>query len=271
MSETLDNIIAVGITAAREAGAIQTEKFGGLLNVDAKMADDIKLEADRLCEKAIVDTIREAFPDHAILAEESGRDEGRDYRWYVDPLDGTVNFYHAMPYFCTTLACYRFDPDLADDPEYMGTPLVGITYAPPTDELFVGVIGAGATLNERTVQVREESSLADAFILTAFGNNAENIAFTRDFTLALSQRIRKTRSMGAAAYDLANVAAGRASGMIEYGLNLWDIAAGRVLVEAAGGLFSARLFSNGKWAIAASGHAIHNDLLETLRQVPNPE
>ena len=269
MTETIDHIVAVAVAAAGKAGAIQREKFGGILNVDAKLADDIKLEADRLCEKAIVDTIREAFPEHAILAEESGSDKGRGYRWYVDPLDGTVNFYHAMPYFCTTLACYRLDDGSDDDPGHVGSPLVGVTYAPPTDELFVGVIGRGATLNGRPVRVREEKDIGDAFILTAFGNNAENIAFTRDFTLELSQRIRKTRSMGAAAYDLANVAAGRASGLFEYGLNIWDIAAGRVLVEAAGGVYHARLFPSGKWAVAASGNAISAEMAGILQRVPD--
>lgn len=268
MSQEIDHIVAVGVAAAQKAGAIQREKFGGILNVDAKLADDIKLEADRLCEKAIVDAIREAFPSHAILAEEGGRDEGSGYRWYIDPLDGTVNFYHGMPYFCTTLSCYRLDPSAAGDPDYLGEPVAGITYAPPTDEMFIGVIGRGTTLNGRPVKVREEESLADALILTAIGNNEANIAFTRRVTLDLSQRVRKTRGMGAAAYDLANVAAGRASGFFEYGLNIWDIAAGRVQVEAADGLFHARLFANGKWAVAASGRNINEEMARILQLVP---
>ncbi|MCC8190432.1 MAG: inositol monophosphatase [Planctomycetes bacterium] len=264
----IDRIVAVGTAAVRRAGEIQREKFGGLLTVDAKLADDIKLEADRLCEEAILETIRAAFPTHAVLAEEGGSVEGTEFRWYIDPLDGTVNFYHGMPYFCSTLACYRQDAGGDHDPYGIGRPLVGITYAAPTDELFVGVAGQGTTLNGRAVTVREEADLADAFLLTAFGNSPENVAFTREVTLELSLRIRKTRNMGACAYDLANVAAGRASGFFQYGVNIWDIAAGRILVEAAGGMYHARRARNGRWALVASGKNIHGALLSTLEKLP---
>lgn len=261
MPSDTEKIAAVAVDAARRAGAIQKEKYGGLLNVDAKLADDLKLEADRLCETAIVGAIRDSFPDHAILAEESGRAEGAEYIWYVDPLDGTVNFYYGIPYFCTTLACYR---QTADDPSGMGEPVLGVTYAALTDELFVAKTGQGAFLNDRPVRVREETALSESFIITSFGNNPKKLEFTRKAILPLSLRIRKTRNMGAAALDLANVAAGRASGYLEVGINPWDVAAGRALVEAAGGAFTARTLPGNRLAVAASGKTIHAQLVEAL-------
>lgn len=252
----------VAVAAVRKAGAIQREKYGGMLNVDARYADDLKLEADRLCEKAIVDTLRGAFPDHAILAEESGRAEGAEYIWYVDPLDGTVNFYYGIPYFCSTIACYRQDGGA--DPVGLGEPVLGATYAPLTDELFLGVAGGGASMNGKPVRVREEPSLEEALLITAIGNNPRKLTFTREIILDLSLRVRKTRNLGACALDLATVAAGRASGFIEYGVNPWDLAAGRVLVEAAGGVFTVRRTAAGKFALVASGRNIHGELVEAF-------
>lgn len=261
-----ERLAAVAVEAALASGAVQKEKFGGILAVDKKLADDIKLEADRLCERAMVSIIRKNFPNHAILAEESGDSAGSGYRWYIDPLDGTVNFYHGIPYYCTTLACYRTAG--GEERRDLGEPLVGVTYAPPTDELFVGVMGKGTTLNGRPVRVREEENLAEAMILTTFGNNEKNIRFTREVTLDLCLRVRKTRNLGAAAYDLANVAAGRASGFLEHGLNPWDIAAGKVLVEAAGGIFVATCSPGNRWGVAASGRNINPALVEALARVP---
>lgn len=258
-------LIEVATAAAREAGAIQKEKYGGELTVDRRLRNDLKLEADRLCEAALVAAIRGAFPDHAIVAEESGRAEGADYVWYVDPLDGTVNYYYGIPYFCTTLACYRQSAGAADSLDRLGEPLVGVTYAPLLDELFVGVAGGEATLNGRPVRVREESGLEEAMLITAFGMYKEKADFTRDRMLPLAARVRKMRNLGACAYDLANIAAGRVSGFFEYGVNDWDLAAGRILVEAAGGRCSAWPLAGGKWLFAASGKNIHDEMRAALR------
>lgn len=252
---SLEELAKTAMEAASAAGSIQKEKFGNPLNVDAKMTDDIKLEADRLCEKAIIDTIRARYPAHAIMAEESGSAEGSDYIWYIDPLDGTVNFFYGIPYFCTTLACYRKNPAV-----FLGDPLVGVTYAPPTNEMFIGMAGFGATLNGKPVQVREEPALEESLLVSAYGSGGNKLRFTREVTLSLSEHSRKTRNLGAAAYDMANVAAGRASGFVEYGVNAWDVAAGKILVEAAGGAFFAKPVPNGKLAVVASGKNIHAQL-----------
>lgn len=258
----IETLSAVAVAAARKAGDIQREKYGGILNVDAKLAGDLKLEADRLCEAAIVRTVREHFPDHAILAEEGGMTEGAEYIWYIDPLDGTVNFYYGIPYFCTTLACYRRSG--GDDAAEMGEPVLGVTHMPLSGELYRAARGKGAFLNDRPIRVREEDGLEDAYVITALGNNAGKLSYTREVILELSLRVRKTRNLGAAALDLAMTAAGRASGYMEYGINPWDFAAGRLLVEEAGGLFTTRPLGNGKFAVAASGRNIHRQLVEAM-------
>lgn len=263
--EDIDRIVAVAVAAARKAGAIQREKYGGALNVDKRMQNDLKLEADRLCEAALIGDIRAAFPAHAILAEESGAAAGEGHVWYVDPLDGTVNFYYGIPYFCTTLACYRRPGPDRDGAAGLGEPLVGVTYAPLQDEMFVGVAGRGTTLNGAPVRVREEANLGEAMLITSLTAQPEKIAFTRDRLLPLARRVTKVRGLGACAYDLANVAAGRGSGFFEYGVNAWDMAAGKVLVEAAGGRFSAWPAEGGKWLVAASGKSIHDELSAAVR------
>lgn len=263
--DILNQISDVAQAAARRAGAIQKEKYGGILNVDKRLRNDLKLEADRLCEAAIIGTIKETFPGHAIVAEESGRAEGDGYVWYVDPLDGTVNFYFGLPYFCTTLACYRQSGAPDGTLAGLGEPLVGVTYATLLDEMFVGVAGKGATLNGRAIAVREEDSLAEAMLITAIGTYDDKAVFARERMLPLGQRVTKMRNLGACAYDLANVATGRASGFFEYGVNEWDLAAGRILVEAAGGRFDAWRLDNGKWFIIGTGKNIFDEVASALR------
>ncbi|MDR3211983.1 MAG: inositol monophosphatase [Planctomycetota bacterium] len=264
--EDIDSLVRVAMTAARTAGDIQRQKYGSDLSVDQWLQYDLKLETDRLCEAAIINTIRSSFPTHAIYAEEGGRLDGSDYVWYVDPLDGTVNFYYGMPHFCTTLACYHLDDGAGDgsDLATLGTPRLGITYAPLLDEMFIAVAGHGAALNNRPLAVREEESLAESYLLAAIGSYPEKADFTRDFTFPLALRVRKMRAMGACAYDLASVAAGRSSGYFEYGVNTWDLAAGRLLVEEAGGCFTGKKLASGKWLFAASGKNIHPDLLGSI-------
>ncbi len=257
-------LLEVAIAAAHRAGAIQMEMFGKVLNVDAKTADDVKLEADRLCERAIIDTIRQTYPTHAILAEESGTADGAEYIWYVDPLDGTVNFFYGVPYFCTTIACCRHPGAGAITPANMGEGMAAVTYAAPTGEMFIASPESGLTLNGRKMRVREDASLADAFLLTAYGNSEEKLRFTREVTLPLSPKVRKIRNLGALAYDLALVASGRASGIYQYGFQVWDVAAGRIMVEAAGGEFHARRYANGNWVMAAAGKSVQKHLLAAL-------
>lgn len=253
-----ESLLKTAMTAAQRAGEVQRSKYGAQLGVDAKLKYDIKLEADRLCEAAIIETIRKDFPSHSILAEERGAEGGDDYLWIVDPLDGTVNFYYGIPYFCTTIACYRRADAVPGD---LGTPLIGVVYAPLANELFTAKRGEGAFLNGKRLAVREDTDMSEALLLT---NIPRPSAQKRSDRSLLAERVRKIRSLGAAAYDMANVAAGRASGFFEIGVHAWDYAAGRLLVEEAGGKFTGWEYAPGKWAVAVSGPGIHGELVREL-------
>lgn len=262
---------AVAVDAAQAAGEILRRHAGGPLNVDGRYTRDLKLEVDRLCEEAIVGRIRESFPDHAILAEEGGASEtGAGYRWIIDPLDGTVNYYYGLPYYCTSVACFATSgPGLAmgGDVPSLGRPVVGVVYAPPTDELFVGAAGEGATCNGQPISASRETDLAEIGFELGFGKTASLGDHMVDVAGILAGRVRKLRCLGAAAYDLSNVAAGRLGGFYEGALRTWDIAAGAIILNEAGGCMMAREFEPTSWRVLASGAGVHPELCELILSV----
>jgi myo-inositol-1(or 4)-monophosphatase len=261
-------MLETAIAAARRAGAVQREHYGSLLRVDAARANDIKLEVDRLCEGAILETIRAAFPDHAILAEESGQSAGDgDHWWIVDPLDGTVNYFYGLPYFCTCVACYRRPTEAeagATGLDALGEPVAGVIYAPLTDELFAAERGKGATRNGEPLQTRPMAALAEAIVATGFGSTDENIRRMLAASTGLVRKVRKLRCMGSAGLDLAGVAAGRLSGYYERGIRSWDIAAGRIILEEAGARITATQYAPHAWDVTASAAPIHDTLRASL-------
>ena len=258
------------IRAALAAGAIQVEHWGGLLNVDEHRRNDIKLEVDRLCEDAIVDIIQSSFPDHSILAEERGLiQEGSDHQWIIDPLDGTVNYFYGLSYFCTSVACCRVQKTasqvpLPRDESSLGDPLVGVVYAPQLDELFVAEKGRGATLNDRPIQASTLSDPAEAMLATGFGSTPQKIDWMHKRSVELVTRVRKMRVLGAAALDICNVACGRLTIFTERGIRSWDIAAGRLIVEEAGGAFSATEYEDHVWDVLASGKGVHQAIKDVV-------
>ncbi|MEK6281356.1 MAG: inositol monophosphatase family protein [Acidobacteriota bacterium] len=219
---------------AREAGLILADRLGRALQVSNKGDIDLVTEADLASEKLIIERIKSYFPRHAILAEESGATNGTEavegkseWRWIIDPLDGTTNYAHGYPCFCVSIAL-----------EHEGKIEVGVVYDPTRDEMFAAERGQGATLNERRMRVSNIEDLNSALLCTGFPYNVrERPNFTRDFqnfTMA-SQAVRRD---GSAALDLAYVACGRFDGLWEEGLKAWDIAAGTLLIEEAGGKVS---------------------------------
>lgn len=261
------------LAAARNAGEIQRRLWGTILNVDQATRNDVKLEADRLCEQAIVETIRRDWPHHAILTEEAGAIGGEgDCWWLIDPLDGTVNFFYGLPYFCTSLACYRrpakrslsFPRGL----EALGEPLVGVVYAPPTDELFVAEAGKGATLNGKPIRPSTITSLAEAIIGTGFGARPGAVEHFVQQVARLSPRVRKVRAMGSAAYDLCNVACGRLTGFYEQRLRSWDIAAAAIILREAGAVLDAIETSEAEWNTLAAAPGIYEELRNLVRGKP---
>jgi len=248
------------VETAREAGQILLERFGRKINVFKKGEINLVTEADLASEKLIIEKIRSYYPKHAILAEESGAaalNADSEWKWIVDPLDGTTNYAHGYPCFCVTVAL-----------EYKGEIVLGVTFDPTRDELFAAEKGNGATLNGRQIRVSETGNLNESLIVTGFPYDAkERGDFTRHFT-EFVVKARGLRRDGSAAIDMAYVACGRFDGFWEEGLNPWDVAAGVLLIEEAGGRVS--YYDDSKFSIyqppiCASNNLIHREMLEILK------
>jgi myo-inositol-1(or 4)-monophosphatase len=246
---------------ARDAGQILLDKFGRKINVSKKGDINLVTEADLASEKFIIERIKSHYPKHSILAEESGEaviiGGSSRWKWIIDPLDGTTNFAHGYPCFCVTLAL-----------EYEERIVVGVTYDPTRDEMFSAERGDGASLNGRQIRVSETEKLSEALIVTGFPYDFKRkVNFARNLTEFL-MRSRGVRRDGSAAIDMAYVACGRFDGFWEEGLNPWDVAAGLLLIEEAGGrvtYYDDSPFSIYQPPICASNGLIHAEMIEVLR------
>jgi myo-inositol-1(or 4)-monophosphatase len=245
---------------AREAGALLMEHFDRHIKIEYKGDADLVTAADRKSEELIRDRIKAKWPAHDILGEEGGlNDTGSEYRWYVDPLDGTTNFAHGFPVFCVSLGL-----------EFKGTRIAGVIYDPTRDELFAAEQGSGAYLNERRIHVSQTAKLAESLVATGFPSHKRhanpNIHFYHQITL----RTHGVRRAGSAALDLCCVAAGRFEAFWEFKLNPWDTAAGVLLVEEAGGRvtnLSGGMFElNSKETLASNG-LVHEALVSEFAQI----
>ncbi len=248
---------------AREAGARLREFFAQGVEMEYKGDVDLVTVADRTSEKLIRERLAEAFPEHGIYGEEGTRErlEG-EFRWYVDPLDGTTNFAHGFPQFCVSLGLEQRLAGLATGED--GTMVAAVIYDPLRDELFCAERGRGAWLNGRPMLVSRTADLAEALIATGFPSHKRhdnpNIHFYQEFTL----RSHGVRRAGSAALDLAYVAAGRLDAFWEFKLNPWDTAAGILLVEEAGGQvsgFSGKDFRLDSREVLATNGLLHAELM----------
>lgn len=249
------------IETARDAGRVLLEKFGRIESVTKKGDINLVTEADLASEALIVERIRSHFPRHAILAEEAGNavvtGEAGGHKWIIDPLDGTTNYAHGYPCFCVTIAL-----------EHQGEVVLGVTFDPTRDELFTAEKGRGATLNGKPIRVSRTDELGNALLVTGFPYDIKHREqFARHLTefLLTSRGVRRD---GSAAIDLAYVACGRFDGFWEEGLNPWDVAAGKLLIEEAGGTVSyydGSPFSIYTPPIVASNGTIHAEMLNVLR------
>src|SRR5579863_2913139 len=249
---------------AREAGARLREYFNQGVETEYKGDVDLVTVADRTVEKLIRTRLGEVFPEHGMFGEEGTR-EGMDqeFRWYVDPLDGTTNFAHGFPQFCVSLGLEK--RKAGQGPDEDGTLVAGVIYDPMRDEMFTAELGRGAWLQGKRLHVSGTQELAEALVATGFPSRkrhaSPNIHFYQEFTL----RSHGVRRAGSAALDLAYVAAGRMEAFWEFNLNPWDTAAGILLVEEAGGRvtdFSGNHFRLDSQEILASNGLIHQEMVE---------
>ena len=247
------------IQTARDAGRILIERQGRSLQVSNKGDIDLVTEADLAAEKLIIERINSYYPRHAILAEESGATtKPAEWKWIIDPLDGTTNYAHGYPCFCVSIAA-----------ECAGRIEIGVVYNPVSDELFAAERGQGATLNDRTIRVSEIEDLNRAMLVTGFPYDVrERPDFARHFR-NFTMHSQAVRRDGSAALDLAFIACGRFDGFWEDGLNPWDIAAGVLLIEEAGGRVTN--YSGGPLDIytpkvLATNGLVHDAMMEILKE-----
>jgi myo-inositol-1(or 4)-monophosphatase len=224
----LHPMLTIAVKAARRAGSIINRAALDLdgLTVTAKRQNDFVTEVDRAAERAIIDILRKAYPGHAILAEESGADGDSEYTWIIDPLDGTTNFIHGFPQYAVSIAL-----------RHRGVLTQAVVYDPGRNELFTATRGRGAFMNDRRIRVSRRAGLESSLIGTGFP--FRDLRHLDEYVRAFAEVTRQTagvRRAGAAALDLAYVAAGRLDGFWEIGLSPWDMAAGALLITEAGGL-----------------------------------
>lgn len=254
---------------AREAGARLREFYAQGVATEYKGDVDLVTVADRTIEKLIRMRLGEVFPAHGIYGEEGTRDrlEG-EYRWYVDPLDGTTNFAHGFPQFCVSMGLEHRPSSIA--PSEDGVLVAGVVYDPLRDELFTASRGSGAQLNGKPIHASRISALAESLLCTGFPSrkrhSSPNIHFYQEFTL----RSHGVRRAGSAALDLAYIACGRLDAFWEFNLNPWDTAAGILLVEEAGGRvtdFAGQHYRLDSREVLASNGLIHDELIALFRDM----
>lgn len=252
----------IAVTTGRAAGEILRRGFGTSFSVTSKEGrHNLVTEYDVACENFIVDTLRSRLPESTFIGEEGGTTSGSGpVSWVIDPLDGTVNFAHGIPIFCVSIAAV-VDSDI----------VAGCIYHPLLDELFAAAKGEGATLNGQRLSVSSTSELGSSLLVTGFPYNIMDnpLRCIEQFSGIVGRGI-PVRRLGSAALDLAYVAAGRFDGFWEVELHPWDMAAGVLLVQEAGGRvthYRNRAFSLGRDSIVATNHHIHDELVTALDEV----
>jgi len=249
---------------AREAGSLLLQYFQQGLKIEYKGEADLVTAADRASEALIRERLTKQFPSHDVLGEEQGlSDRGSEYRWYVDPLDGTTNFAHGFPVFCVSMGL-----------EHRSTQetkrVAAVVYDPTRDELFSAEQGRGAQLNGKPIHVSKVAQLKESLVATGFPSHKRhqnpNIFFYHQITL----RTHGVRRPGSAALDLCNVASGRFDGFWEFNLNPWDTAAGVLIVEEAGGKasrFDGSPFQIDSRETLASNGLVHDALIQEFQEI----
>jgi myo-inositol-1(or 4)-monophosphatase len=244
----MTHYLDAAVEAARAAGELLRHHFQQPLRVSSSHAHDIKLEIDVRTQELITNSLLTKFPEHALYGEEGiVGDQKSNHQWVVDPLDGTVNYFYGIPHFCVSIAL-----------RFLGEIIVGVIYDPMREEIWATQKGGTATLNGKPFRVSERADLAEAIISVGLSKTGVTIEAGLPLLQEMVHRARKCRLMGSAALDMAYVACGRFDAYIEQGISLWDIAAGWILVENAGGTveMKPRTDMKEKYSIVASNGVI---------------
>jgi myo-inositol-1(or 4)-monophosphatase len=253
-------LLNTAIKAARRAGKIIMRYASQLdrLTVESKGRNDFVSQVDREAEAEIIDVIRRAYPHHAVLAEETGRQGESDYLWIVDPLDGTTNYLHGYPQYAVSIGIY-----------HQGKPYQAVVFDPLKNDLYTASRGAGAQLNDRRMRVSGVSHFDKALLATGFPfREMRHLEVFIDTFRAILPQVSGVRRAGSAALDLAHVACGKLDGFWEFGLSAWDIAAGSLLVQEAGGLvsdFCGRPLQLESGQVLVGTPRVHAELLAVIR------
>jgi myo-inositol-1(or 4)-monophosphatase len=257
-------MINIAIEAARKAGTYLKKNVGNIHSIERKGGQerDLVTEIDKGAEEIIIETIKKHFPQHGILGEESGTKYSADseYKWVIDPLDGTTNFTHGLPVFCVSIGLER-----------NGEVIAGVIFDPNMDEMFTAEKGKGAYLNGKKIHVSNVNGLNESLLVTGFPYNiAENPNLAIERFVSFLLHAQAVRRMGSAAIDLAYVAAGRYEGFWEVALNPWDVAAGSVILHEAGGMitdFSGKISGIYSKEVLASNGRIHKDMVTLFKKI----
>jgi len=270
MPSNHDSFLPAMSAIAREAGALLMHYFHQHIKIEYKGEADLVTAADRAAEALIRDRIRAQWPTHDVLGEEQGlSDRGSDYRWYVDPLDGTTNFAHGYPVFCVSMGLEYQELDQRSAGQ-RASRIAAVIYDPTRNELFTAEQGRGARLNGEAIHVSKTPALKESLLATGFPSHKRhknpNIFFYHQITL----HTHGVRRAGSAALDLCNVASGRYDGFWEFNLNPWDTAAGVLIVEEAGGKvtrFDGSPFELNSRETVASNGLLHDALLAEFQEI----
>jgi len=260
----MSKFLLAAVQAAKIAGAIQKRFYGKPLTIELKGGNPLNLvtHVDKQCEKAVFKHLKKRFPSHVLWGEESGRPSRKNrWTWVVDPLDGTTNYAHGYPFFCCSVA-------LLDGER----PVAGAVYEPLRGELFAAERGGGATLNGKRIRVSQVSKLEQALLCTGFAYSVKETGYNLENFKRFVLRAQGVRRDGSAALNLCQLAAGRFDGFWERGIQAWDMAAGSVIIQEAGGLVTDVTGSpfdvTAQNALASNG-LLHKEMLEILRNSPD--
>jgi myo-inositol-1(or 4)-monophosphatase len=273
----LNQALAAAVQAARAAGKIMRDNWHRPKHVNSAEAHDIKLELDVRCQKLITKILHTAFPEFSLLGEEGDSgDASSEYRWVVDPIDGTVNYFFGMPHAAVSIALqirWGETPSSPDSkvrhknsrldrvsPHQSYKTVLGVIYDPFTDELWTTTLGGKTKLNGRVVRVSKRGQPGEAVVAMGFSKSRENLEKSLPHLVRLARQTLKMRIMGSAALELAYVASGRLDLYVERTINLWDIAAGALMVENSGGECWTRPAPGGKLRMCADNGKLRGKL-----------